>query len=1216
MTEADSENFERLLDALENDADRTPPHDPALNRLLSDDAAARQAWIDHCLTDAMLDADDVLAAAIAEERFPENVVSLPGQPRRSHCVGAKSAKVDKSSGHTAAWLAGAAIVIGLVAVSITALRGPGAIDDPDRRSAIAEVSTQSAETEDQATTPAVTVESSQSSASSDDGEAARRSEYQKMLLAEVKPGSLSRPPTPFVSTTASTAAAAGPAQRVSFNRDIRPILSDNCVECHGPDAAARKADLRLDREQDAIAELAAFQAGESEAPIVRGHPELSELIARIETDDSDDLMPPPDSHKVLTNQQIALLKRWVEDGAPWEEHWAFVAPAASMPGSNDWAVNAIDRFVFERLQQEKLQPTPEADRNTLIRRVSLDLTGLPPTPAEVDAFVGDPGDTDSALEEVVDRLLASPAYGEHRARYWLDAARYADTHGLHLDNYREMWPYRDWVISAYNANQPFDQFTVEQLAGDLLESPTQSQLVATGFNRCNVTTSEGGAIKEEFAVRYAIDRVSTTSTVWLGLTTGCAQCHDHKYDPISMREFYQLFAYFNNTTQPAMDGNVPNTPPVIRVYPGPEEKSEEEKLNAAKATAEKNLASARTASEEAFGLWQEQLKPETIKAALEEAGLPGRAVHLSTEQLPATNSIDGFEVKEGRAFSLVAQVTVPEGNDDFFPLATQIDAQGRGFAFGLDLRNRGIELDLFGKGGASGEGGVLKVRQIHSFKPGAKLQITVLSDGSRNPKGTTVFVNDREMTRNRFPYLESDNLSDTFSVADGTPIKLHARPPVLRELQVFDRNLTTAEIKAVHATGQLAAIVNKPVDSRSDAETEKLRQHYLITRVDDYRSSLAELAEAELALNAFHNRVPVTHVMNENDAAPMAHMLERGEYDKPLEKVAPGVPAVLPDMPVDAPHNRLGLALWLVDGEHPLTSRVTVNRLWQQLFGHGLVKTSEDFGTQGEPPSHPELLDWLAVDFVANGWDVKQTLKQMVMSATYRQSSRVNPELLSKDPHNRLLARGPRFRLDAEVIRDQALAASGLLSDDIGGPGVRPYQPDGLWSAVGYTNSNTVKFARQYGENLYRRSVYTFWKRTAPPANLSAFDAPNRESCTVRRERTNTPLQALVLMNDVQFVEAARHLAGHGLQSGQGSVAIDAMSRRLLGRSLDSAELAIINESLQSFRQTYQADRIAAQQLLSHGDRASDHGHDPAELAALTMVASQLLNLDETVTKN
>ena len=1165
----------------------------------------------------MLDSDDAFSEAIVGEQLPDNVIALPGQPQRSHSKAIEPPMESPARGGFGRWLVVAAVLTALVAVGGMVMRevSESRTSSPTTAEVTGQPTPQS-QMPVNSSPPVASTDGAEKTESADGSEAARQSDYQSMLLAEVKQGSRSRPPTPFVSTAASTAAAAGPAQRVSFNRDIRPILSDNCVECHGPDAASRKADLRLDREQDAITELAAFQAGESEAPIVRGHPELSELIARIDTADVDDLMPPPDSHKVLTAQQIALLKRWVEDGAAWEEHWAFVAPDASMPPGSDWAVNAIDRFVFDRLQQEEMQPSPEADRNTLIRRVTLDLTGLPPTPTEVADFVDDSADTDAALERVVDRLLATPAYGEHRARYWLDAARYADTHGLHLDNYREMWPYRDWVISAYNDNQPFDQFTVDQIAGDLLKNPTQSQMVATGFNRCNVTTSEGGAIKEEFAVRYAIDRVSTTSTVWLGLTTGCAQCHDHKYDPISMREFYQLFAYFNNTTQAAMDGNVPNTPPVIRVYPGPKEKAEEAKLNVVKTAAKKKVADARTANEEAFNAWQSQLTPENAAARLAEKSPLGRVVDLSSEQILTTNSVDGFQIEEGQPFSIVAQVTIPEGDDDFFPLASQIDAKGRGFAFGLDLRNRGIELDLFGKGGESGEGGALRLRQINSFKAGATLLITVRSDGSRNPTGTSMFIDTREKLRNRFPYLESDNLSETFSVAEGTAIKIQARPPVLRGLQIYDRGLTVAEIKSLHAVGQLAAIVKKPLANRSKAEIEQLRQHFLITAVEAYQTGLAELANVDFALNAFSNRVPVSHVMNESDKAPMAHMLDRGEYDKKLEEVAPGVPAVLPAMPLDAPQNRLGLARWLVDGENPLTSRVTVNRLWQQLFGTGLVKTSEDFGTQGELPSHPELLDWLAIDFVASGWDVKHALKQMVMSATYRQSSRINPELLSKDPHNRLLARGPRFRLDAEVIRDQALAASGLLSDEVGGPGVRPYQPDGLWSTVGYTNSNTVKFARQYGENLYRRSVYTFWKRTAPPANLTAFDAPNRESCTVRRERTNTPLQALVLMNDVQFVEAARHLAEHGLQGGQGSAALDTMSLRLLGRSLDSAEQAIIAESLAAFRETYQADTEAAKQLLSHGDRESDRKYDAAELAALTMVASQLLNLDETVTKN
>ena len=1206
MKEGNTQNLDLLLEKIDLGDPSGSTCEP-LNETLKASAAEREAWIDHCLVETMLESDDLLAAEVAADVLPENVVALPGQPRRRI---AKQADIPKATGKKSVvkpLLAVAALLISMALIAAYVLNSGG------------NSSTDSLAEENSATPtsvrPAPGIVSHVDAKEGHRGEApakpvdrekdapvdSRISEYERMLLAGAPEGSLNRPPTPST-LVAAVGNSGGPAQRVSFNRDIRPILSDNCVECHGPDAAAREADLRLDQEEDAVVEFAAFEAGESEAPIVRGHPELSALIARIETDDRDDLMPPPDSHKVLTIQQIELLKRWVLEGAEWEQHWAFVVPSIDVDERSEPSING---FVEDRLKAEGLSPAQRADRRTLIRRVSLDLTGLPPTPEDVAAFAADESGDDAAFEKVIDRLLASKAYGEHRARYWLDAARYADTHGLHLDNYREMWPYRDWVIKAYNRNLPFDQFTIAQLAGDLLENPTQDQLVATGFNRCNVTTSEGGAIKEEFAVRYAIDRVSTTSTVWMGLTTGCAQCHDHKYDPISMREFYQLFAYFNNTTQAAMDGNVPNTPPVIRVYPDDEAKAKENELKEQIKATDKALADARNAAEGEFQEWLKVAAAVEVPAAGSDSALPGQ---VDTSE---------FLVREGEPFTLMARIAVSVEAKGYLPILSQIDADGRGMRFGIDVSNFGSELALNGRGGESGEGGALKVRQINSVKPGSNLMMTVICDGTRDPKGITVFNGEREMTRNRYPYLEHDDLRDSFSVAAGTPLKVLAGEALLKELKLFRRALTLDEIKLINQQGKVIAAAKKAADKRSKDEIEVLRKHFLATQINSYRDALERRAEVELLIEDFEARVPITHVMNEKtDAAPMANILERGEYDKKLEEVAPGVPAALPPLPESAQSNRLGLARWLVSGEHPLTARVTVNRLWQQIFGIGLVKTAGDFGSQGEPPSHPELLDWLAADFVANGWDVKRTLKQMVMSPTYRQSSRVTPELLAADPENRLLARGPRFRLDGEVIRDQALAASGLLSDEIGGPGVKPYQPGGLWSAVGYSNSNTVKFARHHGDRLYRRSIYTFWKRTAPPPNMTAFDAPDRESCTISRERTNTPLQALVLMNDVQFLEAARHLAERGLESGGGERALDTMSLRLLGRSLDSAEMAIVGESLAAFRKTYGNDATAANALLHHGDKPNDSSHPVGELAALTMVASQLLNLDEAITKN
>lgn len=966
---------------------------------------------------------------------------------------------------------------------------------------------------------------------------------------------------------------------IEFNRDIRPILADQCLSCHGPDSASRKADLRLDQEADAKA-----------SAIVPGDPAASELIARIFTEDRGDLMPPPKTKKELTLEQKELLKQWIGEGANWQEHWAFIPPAK--PDSE--GETGIDHFVQDRLHELEIEPSPEASKRTLIRRVTLDLTGLPPTPKEVEAFLADK--SPNAYEKVVDRLLASDRYGEHRARYWLDAARYADTHGLHLDNYREMWPYRDWVIGAFNENLPFDQFTIEQLAGDLLESPTLEQRIATGFNRCNVTTSEGGAIDEEFLVRYGIDRVNTTSTVWMGLTMGCAQCHDHKYDPISQKDYYQLFAFFNNTVQPAMDGNRPDTPPVLRIYPEESLKEKESKVRAEIAQLDKEIKAHRAAAKEAFETWTP-----------EEGSWLGEIYALQRKPGEEVDTFS-FPLSKDKPFSILVRVKVPE-EVRYYDLLSQMDEQGRGFRLGLDVVNEGVELVMSGGPGK----GELKVQQIRQTRPGRTVTMVMVYDGSGSPKGVTAWVGNREMTRDRFPYLEKDTLTGDF--ANEEPFEFQADSEMLSLYEVYDRALADEEIALVQNRAGLANLVRKPREQWDKKQGEEMFSYYLQTQDPEYQVLLAQRAEADLRLEKVLRKAPVTHVMQEDaEGMPTAMVLQRGEYDKPTDvQVNAEVPESLGKLGEDEPRNRLGLAQWLVDRDNPLTARVTVNRIWQEFFGTGLVKTSGDFGLQGESPSHPELLDWLAVDFVDHGWDIKRLIRQIVTSEVYRQSSVMRPELLKRDPENRLLARGPRFRLDAEMVRDQALFTSGLMVEKIGGPPVRPYQPDGLWHAVGYSNSNTVRYYRHHGESLYRRSIYTFLKRTAPPPSMSVFDAPDRESCTVRRERTNTPLQALVLMNDVQFVEAARHLAERSLEAPD---PISDMAQRVLSRPLSPEERAIVVSSLASFRQYFQKSPEAAEALLEEGDKPNSNAFSPAEIAAHAMLASQFLNLDEAITKN
>jgi hypothetical protein len=994
-------------------------------------------------------------------------------------------------------------------------------------------------------------------------------------------------------------AAAGPPT-VDFQRQIRPILSDKCFLCHGPDKGTRMADLRLDIQEGALAKR------KNGSPIVPGKPDESLVIKRIYSDDPGFRMPPVFSHKTLTQEQKDILRRWIEQGATWKQHWAFIPPLKSaLPPVKDssWPRNDIDRFILARIENAGLQPAPEADRRTLIRRVTLDLTGLPPAPEEVQAFLKDK--SPRAYERVVDRLLASPHYGEHRARYWLDAARYADTQGLHFDNYREMWPYRDWVIAAFNSNMPFDRFTVEQLAGDLLSNASLDQKIASGFQRCNVTTNEGGSIPAEVEAMYAKDRADTTGTVWLGLTVGCATCHDHKFDPISQRDYYSLTAFFRNTTQPVMDMNIPDTPPIVYVPPATE-RARWQELNARRDALRSELTTRRSSPGVGFDQW-------LASPARADAGSYASGSSLSA-------------LETDKPFTIVSRIYIPDAKEDV-PVVTQYDTlngakpgekKQRGWEIRIDKGNLGLYgpapvLYLHGEDGKS-----LSARAApeFTFKPKTWYHVVFTYDGSRRRQGLSMYVDGARVEvlgrGEEIQPLES-------SIKTKAPLTLGNgfEGGGIREFRILDRMVDEEDARLLYLSSTLADASKKPLDQLSDQELGALRTYYAYAVDPATRSIVAELHEADKSIHDIRVRSATTFIMQERtDAQPIAHVLYRGQYDQMRDEVHPNTPSVLPPMTRAMPPNRLGLAMWIVDPANPLTARVTVNRFWLEVFGAGIVKTVEDFGSQGEPPTHPEVLDWLAVDFRDSGWDVKRLFKLIVTSATYRQSAQTTPEKIARDPDNRLLARGPRFRMDAEMVRDYALFASGLLRPDIGGPSAKPYQPSNIWETVAMEESNTRFYKQDHGSDLYRRSVYTFWKRAAPPPSMDIFNAPSREVCTVRRERTNTPLQALVTMNDEQFVEAARVLAQNALEANrhfEGQV--NYMARRLLARAVDKQEMAVLDKSYRDFLTYYIAAPADASKLLTTGESPHHAKLAPAKFAAMTMVANEMMNLDEVLVK-
>ncbi len=1002
------------------------------------------------------------------------------------------------------------------------------------------------------------------------------------------------------------------ADDLTFNRDVRPILSNNCYECHGFDSNTREAGLRLDTYEGATALL---ESGDGRA-IVPGNAAASLLITRVESHDVDVKMPPADTGKTLTPADIATLRKWIDQGARYERHWSFVAPKASpLPAVKQtaWPSNLIDHFILSRLEKEGLSPSPEADRRTLIRRVAFDVTGLPPTRQEIREFLHD--NSDQAYERMVDRYLNSRSYGENMARRWLDLARYADTNGYQYDTQRNMWVWRDWVIHAYNKNMPFDQFTIEQLAGDLLPDATPHQVLATAFNRNHPVTIEGGVIDEEYRTEYVIDRLVTSTTVWMGMTIGCARCHDHKFDPISQKEFYQLYAYFNQVPERGLNGFAPT-----RKIASPLAELQSAEKSAQIEALKKKLASVNAETMQGAGLesWAKTIASSENRGweVLDPVRTKSSGGSTLTRQPDLSLLVGGANPRKD-IYEIVARTSQTGISAARLECLTHpsLPGGGPGRHTNSNFVLSEFELDAVSVKDPSKSQRIKFTRATADYSQ-ANYNVSNTIDGSvagnngwavdgptRKRSATAMFV-----------------ASEPFGFEGGTELVFRLRHEATFATHGIGRPRLsiscdeTASIDGDSLPAGVRKIAAKKAEARSASETSLLRDFY-----QRERKKLAESIHAriELLSQADAASYPPTMVMQELPKPRPTHLLKRGQYDLPGVAVTPGVPASLMPLPDGVASNRLGFAKWLVDPKHPLTARVAVNRYWQQLFGTGLVKTPEDFGTQGEWPSHPALLDTLAARFVAEGWDTKAMLRLMLTSATYRQNARVSPELYGRDPENRLLARGPRFRLDAEQIRDQALAASGLLVNRVGGPSVFPYQPAGLWLEL----NNRPGYSKQYtagkGEDLYRRSIYTFWKRTVASPMLTTFDAPDRESCTVRRSRTNTPLQALLLLQGPQFVEAARHLAQRMMTQGGGSTKsrIEYGFELTTARLPDERELKVLTRVYRERLAHFQQSPQAAAMVLNVGESPRDTKLNPAEHAAWTIVARLLLNLDETITR-
>ena len=987
---------------------------------------------------------------------------------------------------------------------------------------------------------------------------------------------------------------------IDFNRDVRPILSDHCFQCHGPDAQQRASEFRLDTKSGAFMDL-----GDQRA-IVPGDAKSSQLLQRIISDDPDAHMPPAEFGRQLSADQVEVLRKWINEGAAWQQHWSFIAPTLPVVptvSSPSWCTNAIDHFVLAKLDQHGLQPSPRANRRKLIRRATLDLTGLPPKPAEVAAFENDP--SPRAWQRVVDRLLQSPRYGERMAIDWLDAARYADTSGYQNDGPRDMYRWRDWVIDAYNGNMPFDRFTIEQLAGDLLPAATLDQRIATGFNRNHRGNAEGGIIAEEYQVEYVVDRVDTTATVWLGLTMGCARCHDHKYDAVSQQDFYRVFAYFNNIPEYGRAIKEGNSPPYVKAPTATQRQNLldlERKLEVANQRVNRlhdELHRRQSAWESSF---REAPNEEwMVRDALID-GVPRDPERFDGGEPLDVGDVANFGYFD--KFSIGAFVKPAKPTGTIISRMVPVD-QGAGYY--VHLENGRLQINLVKRWLDDS----IRVQSKHRLKLDQWQHITVTYDGSRLAGGIQAYLDGQPLELE----VLHDFINQTFATEE--PLRLgggHAEFfGAIAGVQLHRRVLTADEISASAVSESIAEIVAIDPAQRTAGQARKLNLFYIDRYAsEEVRNAYDDAVKAMRARDRYEESIPTVMVMQEREGPPQAFVLTRGQYDARAEKVSPGVPGILPPLPKDAPNNRLGLAKWIVSPDNPLTARVTVNRIWQMHFGTGLVKTTEDFGAQGDIPSHPKLLDWLAIRFMHSGWDLKWLHRTILTSTTYQQDSKLTDSLRRRDPDNRWLARGPRFRLPAEMVRDQSLFISGLMTERLGGPSVRPYQPDGLWKEI----ASTTNYEQSAGGELYRRSLYTYWKRTVAPPTMVTLDATSRESCIVKRSKTNTPLQALALMNEVTFVEAARVFASEVLRSNTSEDrAIASAFERATGRRPATAENRILSAALKKYRDAFERDPGAAKQLVSIGESPLADDADVTELAAWTMLASLIMNLDEVISK-
>ena len=1025
----------------------------------------------------------------------------------------------------------------------------------------------------------------------------------------------------------------GTSYGIDFDRQIRPILADKCYKCHGPDQKQRQADLRLDL-RDSL-----FEERDGYFVVKPSSLEQSELYRRIVSTD-DDQMPPADSAATLSQRERTLIRQWIEEGAPWTVHWSFEPPTKSaLPQvrATSWPTNAIDRFILNRLDELNLKPSTAAKNQTLLRRASFDLTGLPLVAHGLNSAVVS---SEEDYEKFIEKLLASPRFGERFASAWLDAARYADTSGYQNDGERHMWRWRDWVINAINNNMPFDQFTVQQIAGDMLPNADLDQVIATGFNRNHRGNSEGGIVPEEYAVEYVVDRVETTATVWLGLTIGCARCHDHKFDPISQTEFYGLFDYFNQVPESGRAIKEGNSPPFITA-PTPLQQRELLRLECELQKVDSQFDELTDDIEQAFSQWSAKFVGTDEETIIVSDGLVANFrfdndLINSISQMPGksngSNTVFG-EGKMAQSFSFDGTEFIDAGNTanfgykDEFTLTSWIKPMENvsGESGGVVVSKMIDEPQATGYHVSVIDGQIhvnlirrwlddaIRVQTERALPLDQWSHVSVTYDGSRVAKGIRVFVDGAEWkTKINLDFInQSFATTEPLRIGRGGGDGSHFSGQI-DELRVYDRVLTNDEITICAVPNSISAINQKPQTEQTKFEQNKLRMAFLSKFAPvRIRDAHFQRQNAKRWLEKFRKSLPTVMVMQEGPKRT-THFLNRGQYNAPGDVVSAHIPNCLPPLSASLPNNRLGLARWIVEERNPLTARVTVNRIWQMLFGQGIVSTAEDFGSQGERPSHPDLLDWLAVEFMESGWDVKHIVRMIVTSATYRQSSRVRPDLLEVDPDNRLLARGPRFRLNAEMIRDQALAASGLLDSRIGGPSVKPYQPAGLWKEIA---SDTV-YDRAIGADLYRRSLYTFWKRTVAAPMMANFDASMRETCVVRKPRTNTPLQALTLMNDVTFVECARVLAERCFSESDASdEQIRFAFRSVLSREPSDHEIEILLNALNHHLAYYRQHPTESTQIISAGEFAVSNDWPADRWAALTVICSLILNLDEAVTK-